>query len=39
MQKFGNIEFNFESPLLSDGDASYKVYFEVFVEEISPHVL
>lgn len=36
MQKFGNIEFNFESPLLSDGDASYKLYFEVFVEEIFP---
>jgi hypothetical protein len=36
MQKFGNIEFNFESPLLSDGDASYKLYFEVFVEEIAP---
>jgi hypothetical protein len=36
MQKFGNIEFNFESPLLSDGDASYKLYFEVFVEKIEP---
>ncbi len=34
MQKFGNIEFNFESPLLSDGDASYKLYYEVFVKEI-----
>ena len=33
MQKFGNIEFNFESPLLSDGDASYKLYYEVFIEE------
>lgn len=33
MQKFGNIEFNFESPLLSDGDASYKLYYEVFIKE------
>jgi hypothetical protein len=33
MQQFGNIKFNFESPLLSDGDASYKLYYEVFVEE------
>jgi hypothetical protein len=36
MQKFGNISFNFESPLLSDGNASYKLYFEVFVQEIGP---
>jgi hypothetical protein len=36
MQKFGNISFNFESPLLSDGDASYKLYFEVFVQEVDP---
>jgi hypothetical protein len=36
MQKFGNIEFNFESPLLSDRDASYKLYFEVFVNQIGP---
>jgi 5-keto 4-deoxyuronate isomerase len=36
MQKFGNISWNFDSPLLSDGDASYKLYYEVFVEEISP---
>jgi hypothetical protein len=36
MQKFGNIEFNFESALLSNGDASYKLYFEVFVNQIGP---
>ncbi len=36
MQQFGNISFNLESPLLSDGDASYKLFYEVFVEEITP---
>jgi FG-GAP-like repeat len=36
MQQFGNISSNFESPLLSDGDASYKLFYEVFVQEISP---
>lgn len=36
MQQFGNIFFNFQSPLLSDGDASYKIYFEVFTQEIDP---
>lgn len=36
MQQFGNISSNFESPLLSDGDASYKLFYEVFFEEISP---
>jgi hypothetical protein len=36
MNQFGNISFNFESPLLSDGDASYKLFYEVFVEEILP---
>jgi hypothetical protein len=35
-QRLGNIEFNFDSPLLSNGDASYKLYFEVFVEEHKP---
>ena len=39
MQTFGNIEFNFESPLLSDGDASYKLFFEVFVQEVPPRKL
>jgi hypothetical protein len=34
MNQFGNISFNFESPLLSDGDASYKLFYEVFVQEI-----
>jgi hypothetical protein len=28
-QHFWGIEYHFESPLLSDGEASYKVYFEV----------
>lgn len=36
MQKFGNIEFNFESALLSDGNASYKLYYEMSVEKIDP---
>jgi len=36
MQTFGNIKYNFESPLLSDGDASYKLYYEVFTEEVPP---
>jgi len=36
MQTFGNIRFNFESPLLSDGDASYKLYYEVFAERVTP---
>ncbi len=40
MKKFGNISYNFESPLLSDGDASYKIYFEVFTSVVQPpHVL
>ena len=37
LNQFGNIFWNFDSPLLSDGDASYKLYYEVFVEEILPH--
>ena len=36
MQQFGNISFNFESPLLSDGNASYKLFYEVFIKEIPP---
>jgi hypothetical protein len=36
MQQFGNISWNFDSPLLSDGDASYKLYYEVFIEEVQP---
>jgi Tachylectin len=36
MKQFQSISYNFESPLLSDGNASYKLYFEVFVEEIPP---
>jgi hypothetical protein len=36
MNQFGNISSNFESPLLSDGDASYKLFYEVFVEEVLP---
>ena len=38
LQKFGNVSFNFESPLLTDGDASYKIYFEVFTQRIDPPV-
>ena len=40
MQQFGNISSNFESPLLSDGDASYKLFYEVFFQELPvPKVL
>ena len=28
-KQFGNITYNVESPILTDGDASYKVYFDV----------
>ena len=36
MQQFGTISSNFESPLLSDGEASYKLFYEVFFEEVTP---
>ena len=34
-KKIGSITYNFESDLISDGDASYKVYFNLVVQEIS----
>jgi hypothetical protein len=38
IQRFGNISFNFESPLISDNNASYKLYFEVFTQQINPSI-
>ena len=38
-QKFGNISFNFESPLLSDGNASYKLFYEVEFHKIDPEIV
>jgi hypothetical protein len=35
-QHFGIIEYNVESPILTDGDASYKVYFDVRTVSIDP---
>src|SRR5215471_13888804 len=36
LRKFQQVSFNFESPLLTDGDASYKIYFEVFTSRKDP---
>lgn len=33
-QQFGNIKYNVESPILTDGDASYKVYFDVVLPNL-----
>lgn len=38
LQRFGGIEYTHETPLLSDGDASYKLYFEVFTRIVTQNL-
>jgi hypothetical protein len=39
MQRFGIIDYSYESPLLQDGHASYKAYYEIFntTGMVQPH--
>lgn len=34
VQQVGNLRYTHETPLISDGDASYKAYFDVFTDKI-----
>ena len=34
-QTFGGIQYNYETPLLTDGDASYKLYFDIFTRFVT----